>query len=78
MKQSEIFSLIVRTVGLLTCLFAVYHMSIAIVALFSPAIGTGFLMFIAYVPVMLLGLWLLRGAKKLMSFAYPEEDPDKI
>jgi hypothetical protein len=47
---------------------------IAIATLFSVTIGTAFVMFITYLPVLLLGLWLLRGAKRLILFAYPEEN----
>ena len=64
MKPSDIFGIVVRTVGLILVLGAIFYL---IAAILLPA-----LLFYC-IPVLLLGLWLLRGGKAVVSFAFPEE-----
>ena len=64
MKPSDIFGIVVRTMGLILVLVA---LGSSIPAMVQP----GVLFF--GIPVLLLGLWLLRGGKAVVSFAYPEE-----
>lgn len=70
MTPREAFGLIVRTVGLLLTLVAVgliYSGSLSLL-LGGPANMTALL---AYgIPEFLAGVWLLRGAPDLVSFAY--------
>ena len=64
MKPSDIFGIVVRTVGLILVLVA---LGSSIPAIVQP----GLLFF--EVPVLLIGLWFLRGGKAIVSFAFPEE-----
>lgn len=64
MKPPEAFGVVVRTVGLVVVLIAI---NAIIFALAEP--GSLFL----GIPLLLAGLWLLRGAAPLVSFAYPKE-----
>lgn len=68
MKPSDIFGIVVRTMGLILVLVALGY---AILAILQPGL------LLAVIPVLLLGLWLLRGGKAVVSYAYPEElEPD--
>ena len=67
MKPSDIFGIVVRTVGLVMALVA---LSSFIRAIVQPAL------LLYEIPALLLGLWLLRGGKAVVSFAFPEERED--
>jgi hypothetical protein len=72
MKSSEIFGIIVRTIGLILLVTTGFWI---IPALFSLVLGgppVGWLIPIA-VPMILIGLWLLRGGKAVIAFAFPED-----
>jgi hypothetical protein len=72
MKPHEVFGIIVRAAGLLLLLMAVRHLCAAIInlALGGPTPAAGFF---SGIPEIIVSLWLLRGAKCLVSFAFPEE-----
>lgn len=64
MKPSEAFGVIVRTVGLLLVLSAIW---VLVCALRTPGL------ILPAIPMILGGIWLLRGAPALIMFAYPDE-----
>ena len=71
MKTTQIFGIIVRTVGLIV---VVSSMGLLIPAILSLFAGGPLAALLFYgVPTFILGLWLLRGARSVVSFAYPEE-----
>jgi hypothetical protein len=65
MNPVEIFGVVVRTAGLLLTLMAFgFLFSAALSATPGPALfGTAWLV---------IGLWLLRGGRAVVGFAYPE------
>jgi len=72
MKASEIFTLIVRVIGLTMALSELGK--IARMIIFEWGLVPRFLeLLIKDIPTLLIGLWFLRGAPKLIKFAYPEE-----
>ncbi len=76
MKPSELFGVVVRSVGLLMVLSATSVLFYAILNLVmgGPASVVGLL--IVGVPPLLVGYWLLLGASDLASAVYPKE-PEK-
>jgi hypothetical protein len=74
MKPSEVFAIVIRTVGLIISLVATGLLSFALLNLVlgGPANAAG--MIIIGSPILLVGLWLLRGAPKLLAFAFPKEN----
>ena len=73
MKPSEVFAIVIRTVGLIISLFAAGLLSFALLNLVlgGPVNAGG--MIIVGGPILLVGLWLLRGAPRLQAFAFPKE-----
>ena len=73
MKPSELFGVVVRSVGLVVSLSAMSVLFYAIVNLVlgGPASVVG--LFIVGVPPLLVGLWLLLGASDLASAVYPKK-----
>lgn len=69
MKPSELFGVFVRTMGLFLTLAALLQIFLAILK--GPQNVFGMLLF--GVPMLLVGLWFLRGAKALISFAFPQD-----
>lgn len=74
MKPVEVFSIVIRTVGLIVFLTASAMISFALLNLVlgGPANAGG--MIIVGIPILLMGLWLLRGASPLLVFAFPKEE----
>ena len=69
MKPPDALGLVVRCLGLLLSLYGAYHVYRIILWLVRiPVSWVSFLMF--GVPSLVVGLWLLRGAPRLMSFCY--------
>jgi len=70
MKSVEVFGIVVRTIGLIMVLAAFGLIFPAILGLVmgGPA-GLGGLLFYG-IPALALGLWMLRGARQLVSFAF--------
>lgn len=72
MKPSEAFGVVVRSVGLLLVLSG-------LASLLSVFAAPG-VMLVA-IPTLLVGFWLLRSARIVVSFAYPDDreaDPRMI
>ena len=65
MKPADVFGIVVRAIGLVVCLKAGGTL---VGALLSWALGAAIL----GVPMLAVGLWLLRGAPTVVSFAFPE------
>ncbi len=71
MKTTQLFGVIVRTVGLVVLVVSVGFL---IPGVLSLILGGPFGGLVFYgLPAFVLGLWLLRGARSLVAFAYPEE-----
>jgi len=73
MKPSDVFGVVVRTVGLVVTLMGLWRIGYAILDLVGGGPGGAAGLLITGVPELLVGLWLLRGAKPLVQFAFPEE-----
>ncbi len=73
MKPSEMFGVIVRTIGLVIVLTALFQVFFAILNLVGGGPGNVVVMLLYGIPALLVGLWFLRGAKALISFAFPED-----
>jgi len=73
MKPSELFGVVVRTMGLLFVLTALLKVFSAILNLVGGGPGNVLAMLLYGIPALLVGLWFLRGAKALISFAFPED-----
>ena len=73
MKPAELFGVVVRTIGLLLVLSSAWMVLLGLlgVVLGGPGQMAGMLVF--GIPVLLIGIWLLRGARPLVEFAYPGE-----
>ena len=77
MKPVEIFAIVIRTVGLIVSLIgsAILFWALLNLVLGGPASPGGGI--IVGVPILLCGLWLLRGAPPLLAFAFPKEEAPK-
>ena len=72
MKPSEIFGIVVRTVGLILTLAAFSQIYFAM--LNAVGGGPGYAIgFFFGIPGLAAGLWLLRGGKSVVLFAFPKE-----
>jgi hypothetical protein len=72
MKPSDIFGIVVRTVGLVIALVGLWTVGWAILNLVGGGPGTVALL-VSGVPELLVGLWLIRGAEPLVRFAFPQD-----
>ena len=74
MKPVESFAIVVRTVGLIVTLAAaaILFWALLNLVLGGPASAGGIIMVGG--PMLLVGLWLLRGAPPLLAYAFPKED----
>jgi len=73
-KPVEVFAIVVRTVGMIVSLAAaaILFWALLNLVLGGPANPVG--MIIIGVPILLVGLWLLRGAPSLLAYAFPKDD----
>jgi hypothetical protein len=73
MKPSELFDVVIRSIGLLITLSAMSFLFYAILnlALGGPISVVGLL--IIGIPSLLVGIWLLRGASHLAASLYAED-----
>jgi hypothetical protein len=72
MNASEIFGLIIRCAGLALSLLGIHDIYRAFIMLVQVISMTSFAPLLFGVPALLLGIWFLRGAPRLMSFSYPQ------
>ena len=82
MKPRDCFGVVVRTVGLLLMLFSLFYFIGGVAAAISPSLGRGGtpVYYVAIGGVMILvGLYLLRGAPHLLRYSYggDKEDSDR-
>ncbi len=73
MTASDLFGVIVRTIGLLMLLAALWQIAWALLNLVGGGPGNAVALLLGGVPTLLLGWWFLRGARRLVSYAYAEE-----
>ncbi len=74
MKPNDLFGVVVRAVGLILVLTSLRQVFIAIVSLVGGGSENAVGLLLFGVPAMLIGIWLVGGAKSLIDFAYPEAD----
>jgi hypothetical protein len=76
MNASEIFSgifgLIIRCIGLALILMGINHIYRALIMVVQSISITSLTPLLFGIPMLLLGIWFLRGAPQLMSFSYPQ------
>ena len=76
MNASEIFSgifgLIIRCNGLALSLLGIHNIYRALIIFVQTISLTSLISLLFGIPILLLGIWFLRGAPQLMSFSYPQ------
>lgn len=77
MKPSQLFGVLVRTIGLLVCLSALKGYSPAFLSLFSGSVFPFLAALAIFIPSFAVGLCLLCWPSWLIHFAYPEEKNEK-
>jgi hypothetical protein len=77
MKQKEIFELFIRCLGLLLILYALHPVYLFFIWLL-PGVAPSFVPQILYMSIycFAIGVYFLRGAKKLVSFVYPDKEQE--
>ena len=78
MKPSEVFGVVIRTIGLLLLMFAVSQIAMGLLALVIGGLGNVFVMLLSGIPSFLVGYWFLRGAPLIVSLAYESGRYDQI
>ena len=73
MKPSEVFGIVVRTVGLLMTLIAAAQILVGTLHLVLGGPMNPISLLVFAIPALLVGLWFLRGAESLVRFAFPAE-----
>lgn len=78
MKQKEIFELFVRCLGLLLVLYGLYPIYLFFIWLIPGVTSPQAFSLLLYlgIPCLVIGLYFLRGAKKLVSFVYPDNEQE--
>ncbi len=69
---SGIFGLIIRCIGLVLILLGVNHIYRALIMVVQVISLTSLTPLLFGIPILLLGIWFLRGAPQLISFSYPQ------
>ena len=72
MTNREVFGIIVRTVGLMITLAAAWLILLGLFGLISASEQVAGLLFYG-IPALFVGLWLLRGARSIVSFAFSKD-----
>jgi hypothetical protein len=72
MNDVQLFGVMVRTFGLVSVIAGGISTLEGLISLLGPAPGAAFVSLVLAVIALVIGLWLLRGAKGLVAFAYPE------
>ena len=70
MRPSDAFGVIIRSIGLLLILSALWVLFWAILNLVGGGPGNVLGMMISGIPMLFVGIWFLGGAPSLVSFAY--------
>ena len=73
MTNRDVFGIIVRTVGLMITLAAAWLILLGLLGLISGASGQSAGLLFYGIPALFVGLWLLRGARSIVSFAFSKE-----
>jgi hypothetical protein len=73
MEPPDAFGIVVRTVGLILTLIAVWLIGAAILNLVGGGPGNVVGLLISGVPALFIGLWFLGGAKDLVRFVFRDE-----
>ena len=71
MNASEIFGLVIRSTGLALSLLGIHEVYRALIMMVQVISMTSFMPVLFGIPLLLLGIWFLRGAPWLMLFSYP-------
>ena len=69
---SEIFGLIIRCAGLALTYIGIHQVSRAVIMFVQVISLTSLISLLFGIPILLLGIWFLRGAPWLISFSYPQ------
>ena len=77
MKPSEAFGVVIRSVGLLLILAALWVLFGAILTLVLGGPGGFIGSLIGGMPMLFVGIWLLGGAPSIVSISYPGLDDHK-
>ncbi|MBN2128483.1 MAG: hypothetical protein JW741_03270 [Sedimentisphaerales bacterium] len=77
MNAADVFGVIVRTIGLLILLGALWQIALGLLALLGGGPYNTIALLLSGIPALLLGLWFLKGAKFLMAYAYPKEETNE-
>ena len=73
MTNRDVFEIIVRTVGLIITLAAAWLILLGLIGLISGASGQFAGSLFYGIPALLVGLWLLRGARSIVTFAFSKD-----
>jgi len=76
MTNRDVFEIIVRTVGLLITLAAAWQILLGLFGLISGASGQFAGLLFYGIPAIIVGLWLLRGARSIVSFAFSKDQSE--
>jgi hypothetical protein len=81
MKPKQAFGVAVRVVGLLTALVGIYFLVCGLVILadpnYSARVSPAWHYILFGLVDLLLGLFLIRGVRHVVRFAYPRDDLDE-
>lgn len=75
MTDRDVFGIIVRTVGLMITLAAAWLILLGLFGLISASGQVAGLLFYG-IPALFVGLWLLRGARSIVSFAFSKDQDE--
>jgi len=78
MKPSQVFGIIIRTIGLSLLVYSVWYLvyGIATVAGGFPETHVGYkaAYFLSGITFLIVSLYFLRGAPHILRFSYPDEE----
>jgi len=81
MKPSDIFGVVVRTIGLCLMLYALWYLLFAVAEvggiLAEQSPGEERVYFLNGLGALIVALFLMRGGRRITRFSYPGEDKGK-
>jgi hypothetical protein len=77
MKPSDVFGVVVRSLGLVFILYSLWMFLWAFINLIGGGPSNILEMIIAGIPTLFIGVWFLSGAESLISWAYAKEELEK-